>query len=136
MLMLTSELCKNAYIIHKYQYLSIIKLTNNYVFLQHVATWLIHLIQLKSYLKFFFILSTASITFPRWPKADRRKNPSLMGPKPEPGVPAALHSILRLSKREDFMFAPAETVLESTQKVNEALRKPCSRDDATTRRES
>jgi len=27
----------------------------------------------QSYFKFFFILSTASITFPRWPNADKRK---------------------------------------------------------------
>jgi len=77
--------------------------------------------QFVTLLQFFFILSTASITFSRCPKAGSRNNLSLPGPKPEPGVPTALHSILRLSKREDFMFAPAETVLESTQKVNEAL---------------
>src|SRR6185369_7090876 len=71
------------------------------------------------YFKFLFTLSTASITFLRWPKSDSRKSPSPLGPKP--GMPTTLHSILRLSKREDFMFAPAETVLESTQKVNEAL---------------
>jgi len=77
---------------------------------------------LSIYFKFFFILSTTSITFSRRPKASSRKHPSPLGPKPEPGAPTALHSRLLLSKREDFMFAPAETVLKSTQKVNE-LRK-------------
>jgi hypothetical protein len=75
----------------------------------------------QHHFKFLFILSTASTTFSRWPKADNRKNPSPLGPKPEPEVPTALYSRLRLSKREDFMFASAETVLKCTQKVNEAF---------------
>jgi len=48
--------------------------------------------QVTTYFKFFFILSTASITFSRWPKTDRRKHPSPLGSKPEPGVPTTLHS--------------------------------------------
>jgi hypothetical protein len=37
-------------------------------------------------------------------------------------VPTMLHAIRCMWKREDFMFAHTETILESTQKVNE-LRK-------------
>lgn len=56
------------------------------------------------YFKFFLILSTASITFSRWPKADNRKYPSPLGPKPEPGVPTTLHSVRSLSKKSQLVM--------------------------------
>ena len=77
-----------------------------------------HWAPFQFYFKFFFILSTASITFSRWPKADSRKYPSPLGPKPEPGVPTTLQSLMDLSKKEKNTLAPAATVLECTQKVN------------------
>jgi len=55
---------------------------------------------LKSYLKFFFILSTASISFSRSPNADNRKYPSPLGPKQLPSVPTTQHSFNSLSKKE------------------------------------
>ena len=58
------------------------------------------------YFKFFLIRSTASITFSRWPKADSRKYPSPLGPKPEPGVPTTLHSVRSLSKKSQLVIPP------------------------------
>jgi hypothetical protein len=56
------------------------------------------------YFRFFLIRSTASITFSRWPKADSRKYPSPLGPKPEPGVPTTLHSVRSLSKKSQLVI--------------------------------
>jgi len=71
------------------------------------------------YFKFFFIPSTTSITFSRWPKADNREYPSLLGLKPLPGVPTTLHPLMDLSKKEKITSAPAATVLTNIQKVNQ-----------------
>ena len=57
------------------------------------------------YFRFLLILSTASITLSRLPKAESRKYPSPLGPKPLPGVPTTLHSFRSLSKKSQEVDA-------------------------------
>jgi len=55
---------------------------------------------------FCWILCIASCTFSREPKAESRKYPSPLGPKPLPGVPTTWHSLSSLSKKSQ-LFIPS-----------------------------